>query len=204
MNPPAPEGIPTRYSLLSRLKGWEDEASWRDFFETYWRLIHATALKSGLNDAEAQDVVQETIMTVARDLDKFKLQRELGSFKGWLRNIVRWRIGDQLRARGSKNRRAESDSAESLALSDLPGETPFEDYWEQQWAQAVTAAALSHVKQKVKAEHYQIFDLLVFQEVPPPEVCQRLGVTRARLYLIKHRLSRLLKKHIQELEQARF
>lgn len=34
----------TRCSLLGRLKDWEDDRSWRDFFETYWRLIHATAL----------------------------------------------------------------------------------------------------------------------------------------------------------------
>jgi len=33
------DSIPTRSSLLGRLKDWEDQESWRDFFETYWRLI---------------------------------------------------------------------------------------------------------------------------------------------------------------------
>ena len=91
--------IPTRYTLLSRLEDRGDQDSWKDFFDTYWRLIYSVAVKSGLTEAEAQDVVQETIISVARDIQKFKRDRTLGSFKGWLRNIIRWRIADQLRKR---------------------------------------------------------------------------------------------------------
>ena len=91
--------IPTRYSLLSRLQNWDDHESWKEFFDTYWRLIYSIALKSGLTESEAQDVVQETVICVAKDINKFKRQRELGSFKGWLRNLTRWRIADQLRKR---------------------------------------------------------------------------------------------------------
>ena len=75
------EFIPTRYSLLSRLQDWDDQESWKDFFDTYWRLIYSFALKAGLTDAEAQDVVQETVMCVARDIDKFKRDRQLGRSK---------------------------------------------------------------------------------------------------------------------------
>ena len=60
--------IPTRYTLLSRLEDRGDQDSWKDFFDTYWRLIYSVALKSGLTEAEAQDVVQETIISVARDI----------------------------------------------------------------------------------------------------------------------------------------
>src|SRR6185295_89775 len=89
--------IPTRYSLLSRLQDWDDQESWKDFFDTYLRLIYAVAIKSGLAEAEAQDVVQETVITVAKGIHTFKRDREKGSFKGWLRNIIRWRIADQIR-----------------------------------------------------------------------------------------------------------
>src|SRR4051812_40882443 len=76
--------IPTRYSLLSRLKDWDDQDSWKDFFDAYWRLIYSAAIQSGLNDAEAQDVVQETVICVAKDIQKFKRDRAKGSFKGWI------------------------------------------------------------------------------------------------------------------------
>jgi len=60
------EFIPTRRTLLSRLKNWNDQESWKEFFETYARLIYSVAAKAGLTDAEAQDVVQETVIIVAR------------------------------------------------------------------------------------------------------------------------------------------
>ncbi len=50
------EIIPTRRSLLTRLKQWDDHESWKDFFDTYWKLVYSAAL----NETEAQEVVQET------------------------------------------------------------------------------------------------------------------------------------------------
>ena len=85
---------PTRYSLLSRLQDWDDQDSWRDFFDTYWRLIYSVAIKSGLTETEAQDVVQETVVCVAKDIGKFKRDRDRGSFRGWLRNLTRFFAAD--------------------------------------------------------------------------------------------------------------
>lgn len=99
MGDPAKEFIPTRRTLLSRLKDWKDDQSWREFFNTYWKLIYGVALKAGLTDDEAQEVVQETIITVAKKMPDFKYDPAIGSFKGWLLNITRWRISDQFRKR---------------------------------------------------------------------------------------------------------
>src|SRR6476659_3707614 len=99
LNVIGPEGASTRYSLLSRLQKWDDQESWKDFFDTYWRLIYSLAIKSGLSEAEAQDVVQETVISVAKSIHKFERDRSRGSFKAWLKNIIRWRIADQLRSR---------------------------------------------------------------------------------------------------------
>src|SRR5436190_12342935 len=52
--------IATRRSLVERLADWGDQRRWQEFFDTYWKLIHSAARKSGLTDAEAQEVVQET------------------------------------------------------------------------------------------------------------------------------------------------
>ena len=66
------ELIPTRETLLSRLKDMGDEDSWQEFFETYWKLIYGTARKAGLADDEAQDIVQETVISVAKNIEGFK------------------------------------------------------------------------------------------------------------------------------------
>jgi RNA polymerase sigma-70 factor (ECF subfamily) len=198
-----PELIPTRYSLLSRLHDWDDQESWRSFFDIYWRLIFNIALKSGLTEAEAQDVVQETVICVAKDIDKFRPKPELGSFKGWLRNIVRWRVVDQLRARKRSPAGTQQDGAEASGLvEEPPGDSPLERAWEQEWQENLLAAAVSRAKARVREEHFQVFDLLVLQGTPLPEVMQRLGVSRAAVYLIKHRVSKIVKKELAALEKS--
>jgi len=93
------DSIPTRESLLSRLKNWDDQESWRDFFDTYWQLIHRVARKAGLHEDEAQDVVQDTILSVAKKMPAFKYDRAVGSFRGWLFQLTRWRIINQFKKR---------------------------------------------------------------------------------------------------------
>src|SRR5438876_6781131 len=92
--------IPTRASLLARLKDWDDSRSWSDFFETYWRLIYGRARKAELSDQEAQEVVQETIIAVAKKMECFKYEPKVALFKTWLFQIVSRRIAHQYRRRG--------------------------------------------------------------------------------------------------------
>jgi RNA polymerase sigma-70 factor (ECF subfamily) len=99
MEPRANELLPTRWSLLSRLKDWDDQDSWRQFFDTYWQLIYGVALKSGLTHTEAHEVVQEVVITVAKKMEGFKTDPDAGSFKSWLLTLTQWRIKDQLRKR---------------------------------------------------------------------------------------------------------
>src|SRR6266566_1940623 len=98
---PQDELIPTRATLIHRLKNWQDQASWQDFFDTYWKLIFTVAIQAGLTEVEAQDVVQETMVSVARHMPSFTYNRVQGSFKSWLLNMTRWRIRDQFRRRES-------------------------------------------------------------------------------------------------------
>src|SRR6059036_2366590 len=94
--------LPTRRSLLQRLKNWDDQESWRDFFDTYSRIIYTVAVKAGFNDPEAQDIVQETIIGVAKEMPSFNYDPAIGSFKAWLLRIARRRIIDHQRKRQSQ------------------------------------------------------------------------------------------------------
>jgi RNA polymerase sigma-70 factor (ECF subfamily) len=75
----------------------DDHVSWRTFFERYWRLLYNVARHSGLDDAAAQDVVQETVIGVAKAMPGFHYDPARGSFKQWLLRITRRRIMDQFR-----------------------------------------------------------------------------------------------------------
>src|SRR6185436_5568272 len=89
----------TRSSLVQRLHRWEDHAGWQEFFDTYWKLIYAVAIKAGLSDAEAQDLVQETVVAVAKQMRSGGYDRSKSSFKNWLCLITRRRIVDHFRKR---------------------------------------------------------------------------------------------------------
>src|SRR5881409_1633997 len=96
---PADQLIPTRATLIDRLKDWQDQSTWQEFFDTYWKLIYGVARKAGLTDPEAQDVVQETMVSVAKHIPNFKYDPAIGTFKAWLLNMTRWRIVAQFRQR---------------------------------------------------------------------------------------------------------
>src|SRR6266851_1175979 len=96
----ADELIPTRATLLEKLRAWQDQSSWQQFFDTYWPLIYGVARRAGLTEAEAEDVVQETMFAAAKHLPTFQYDPAIGSFKGWLLTLTRWRIIDQFRKRG--------------------------------------------------------------------------------------------------------
>ena len=49
MKPHQDELIPTRSSLLHRLKNWQDESSWQEFFNVYWKLVYGVARKAGMS-----------------------------------------------------------------------------------------------------------------------------------------------------------
>src|SRR6187200_178322 len=91
------DSLKTRRTLLSRLRNLDDQESWRAFFDRYWELVYNVARQAGLAEPEAQDVVQETVIAVAKAMPDFCYDPMRGSFKQWLLRIVRRRIVDQLR-----------------------------------------------------------------------------------------------------------
>lgn len=200
------EFIPTRRSLLSRLKDWDNQDSWREFFNTYWRLIYDFAAKAGLDDADAQDVVQETVISVAKQMQGFKYDPACGSFKAWLMQITRRRIADRLRKRyrsGDIGVLKVDDSSAAALLDELPdaSSSALENLWEEEWRRHMADAAMERVKRLVSPEQFQMFEFSVLQRWPAGQVAEALGVTTIQVYMARHRVGKLVKKEIQRLEE---
>lgn len=197
------ELIPTRTTLLERLKNWRDESSWQEFFDTYWKLVYGVAIKSGLTEAEAQDVVQETMLSVAKHISRFKYDRNTGSFKRWLLNMTRWRIRDQIRRRETL---AITSSEETKTKTRLIEKVPdpmsldLEELWEIEWEKNLLVAALGKVKRHLDPEKYQLFDFLVNKEWPSEKVAESFGISVDQVYLAKHRITGLIKEEVKRLK----
>ena len=77
-----------------------------------------------------------------------------------------------------------------------------ETAWNEEWEKAMLASAIEQVKRRVSPDQFQMFDLYVLREMPVREVARLLGTSVARVYLAKHRVSKLLRETIRDLEKA--
>jgi len=197
--------IPTRQSLLSRLKNWDDQESWKTFFDTYWKMLYNVSRRSGLTEAEAQDAVQETIIVVAKQMPNFKYDPALGSFKGWLMQITRCRIADQVRKKhyesgGQRRPREEPLSTSLMATQQDSSAVNLEKVWDQEWNEQMMEAALQSVKKKVSAKQYQLFYLHVCKQVSAKVVARKLDVKLPEVYFAKYKVALLVRKELKRLE----
>jgi len=203
---PDDDTLPTRRSLLNRLKNWDDQESWRDFFNTYWKLIYRAAIEANLSDAEAQDVVQETVIAVAKKMENFAYDPAVDSFKGWLLYLTRKQVAMQYRKRKREvvdNGRWNEAAAVSADGESIPGAvaSDLERLWNEEWEQNLMDAAIANVKLMVNPKQFQIFNFYVLKEWPVREVAETLGVSQTSVYLAKHRISALIKKELKKLEK---
>src|ERR1051325_6147731 len=168
------DSIATRASLLGRIKSWDDAESWEDFTQTYWRLIYGVARQAGLSDDEARDVVQETLLGVAKNIHDFQSSPERGSFKNWLLNFTRWRIADYFRNR-LPVRAPSNVSDQTATIERVPDPTELDAYWETEWKKNVFETAVERICRRVNPKHAQIFDLYAIRDWPAMKVASDHG-----------------------------
>lgn len=205
MAQPHDDPLRTRATLLSRLKDWQDQTSWQQFFDTYWGLIYGVARQAGLSDAEAQDVVQETMSGVAKHMPSFQYNPAIGSFKSWLLTQTRWRIIDQRRKRPPAGNAGTVTSTGGTATASIdqlvdPATFSLDAMWEAEWEKNLLNAALARLKSKIDPEKFQIFDFYVKKEWPAEKVATTFGTSVDQVYLIKHRVTEMLKEEVKRLE----
>ena len=200
--------LPTRRSLIGRLKNWEDDGSWQEFFDVYWRLIYRVAVKSGLTPLEAEEVVQDTVLSVAKAMKDFRYDPRRASFKGWLLQLTGWRITDQFRRRAKRppGDNPAPDTEEPKEGTTRPDAEPLVDaglerIWESEWEENLMRAGLERVRPHVNPKHLQIFDLYVLKGQTAAEVGKFLGVSKTEVYLAKYRVAKLLRKEVDLLRE---
>ncbi len=208
MLPSQEETVRTRASLLRRVKHWDDQTSWRDFYDTYKRIIRGLALESGLSEAEADDVVQETFLEVAKKMPAFEYDPQRGSFKAWLLKLTRWRILDQMRRRqrarlSPRTRMTDGSGTALIERVPDPAGADLDALLEKKWQTELVQAAVKNVRRRADPGKFQIFDLYVRREWPAEKVARTLGLSVNQVYLAKHRIARMIQAEVERLEQGK-
>jgi RNA polymerase sigma-70 factor (ECF subfamily) len=194
----------TRSSLLFRLRDWQDKESWDEFYGLYRRLVYGFSRKSGLSHEEAEEVTNDVFVRVAATVQDFESDPRVGSFRGWLMTLTRWRITDKYRSRPKDQRKVQSNrpSDATSTIERIPDSREDTAIWEREWQSRILEAAMDRVAKKSRAKHFQIFDLHMRQHWSIFEISKELDISSASIYLVNHRLTKLLKREVETLKKT--
>ncbi len=177
----------TEVGLIRRLENADDNAAWAVFVERYRPPIRRTALRAGLSDTEAEEVVQSTWLAVLKSLATYNPQ--LCRFRTWLGGIVRNRIHEQVRGRKGEPLHvpASPDSTTCLERQhpDLVADPylPFEEEEERE----LDTRAWERLKREISLRHWQVLYDLVARGRSVKEVANKYGYRPITVYVIKQR-----------------
>lgn len=197
VSPIPDDSLPTRASLLRRLRDMADDSSWREFYDRYRRFIFQAARRRGLSTQDAEEVLQDTVVSVARGLPNFIYNPAVCSFKGWLMTITLRRVTDQLRRRGRQVPIA--DTAGEIPVHGAEAESPFDSSWEMEWESNLLEAALDRLRLSVSPRNFQIFDWTVRLGRSTRETAAAFGVSTTVVRVTKLRVRLQLARHIRQL-----
>lgn len=190
----------TRASLILRLPSPEDRLAWQEFVAIYEPFLYRYARRGGLQDADARELVQNVLLSVARAVERWTPDTERGRFRSWLFKIARNQLLD-LHSRRTRQPRSSSNTTFFHLLNRPIPSSPFD---EQQLLlehrRELFRLISSRVKQTVKETTWRAFWLTSIEQQTPEDVAQTLGLSVGGVYIARSRVTARLRAEWQELE----
>jgi len=174
----------TNTALLEALFDADSHQAWQELDTRLRGVLVGLARQVGLNEHDAADVAQETLLQFFRDYQARKYDRARGRLRSWILGIARHRIHDLLRLRaGRRENRGDS------ALLELPGEEELGSVWDAECRRAVLERALAELRTETRLDEKTIraFERCALQQRPPAEVAADLELSVDSVYTAKNR-----------------
>ena len=194
------ESPATRASLLVRIRDRHDKDAWRQFVQVYAALIYGFARKRGLQDADAADLMQDVLRTVAGAAGRLDYDPARGSFRGWLYTVTRNKLYNFL-ASSQRRVRGSGDSDEQKRLNEQPspdGEPT--DLWDQEYERRMFGWAVEQVRGEFQEATWQAFWKTAVEGQAAKDAGTALGLSVGAVYVAKSRVLARLKEQIRQLE----
>lgn len=185
----------TRPSLLVRLRDARDDQAWTEFTAVYEPVIYRMTQRRGLQDADAREVVQEVLMSVASAIDRFDCQTA-GSFRGWLARITRNVAIDQFRRRPHR----ETTGHEGLheKVDDLTADQLIRDEFERHRREQLFRWAATQTRRKTGEANWIAFWRTTVEARPIAEVAAELGISEGAVYVARCRILKRIRELVHE------
>lgn len=193
----------TQSSLLWAVSEHGDEQAWNLFYRIYAPMLRQFSRRMGLNEVEADDVLQEVLLVVHRALREKSYDPAKGRFRGWLFGVVRHRA---LSAQRARQRRTRAQSVASDTGIDLLAGVPdthdeaAAEIWAQEWRYAMLEEALRQLQPSLGEKVFRAFVLYAMENRPPAEVAAELEIATASVYTYKNRVLNAIKEWVAGFE----
>jgi RNA polymerase sigma-70 factor (ECF subfamily) len=186
--------VETSVSLLERLAGRPTDDDWRRLLDLYQPLLRAWMTRSGVALSDADDLIQEVMLVVFREVSGFK-RRGNGAFRSWLRTIMAHRVSNHLRAGRYRPATGDRDLLQQLDELESP-ESELSQQWDREHDEHVAAALLRRVQGDFAPATWEAFRRHALEGEPAVRVAEELKLSLNSVLLAK---SRVLKRLRQEL-----
>jgi RNA polymerase sigma-70 factor (ECF subfamily) len=192
--------LPTRPSLLVRIRDLKDAEAWRQFVAIYEPVIQRFLRRRGLRDADAADLAQETLANVARDIERFHYDPQRGRFRGWLLTIARRQLA-QFHERGARGGAMAGSGLTEVhdALAQIPDDDEARQ-WERDCEQQALEWGMRHIEREFQPSTWRTFYATAVEQKPPQAVAEKLGLSTNAVYTAKSRVTARLRQVLAELE----
>jgi RNA polymerase sigma-70 factor (ECF subfamily) len=189
----------TRASLLVRLRDGRDPEAWRQFVQTYAPVIYGFARKRGLQDADAADLMQEVLRSVATAAGRLDYDPKRGTFRGWLYTVARNKVFNFLD--GRRHRTVGSgDSGVQERLEEQPEPEADLAAWDAEYERRLAARAMERVRGEFQPATWQAFWQTAVEGKSAREAGVALSLSPGAVYVAKSRVLARLKEEVQLLQ----
>ena len=190
----------TRVTLLARIKDGTDTHAWREFVGLYGPVVYGFARKRGLQDADAADLMQEVLRSVARNAEKMDYDPGRGTFRGWLYTVTRNKIYNFLNGQRNKPRPS-GDSGAQERLDAIPNrEADTDPDWDLEYQRQLSAKAMDRVKHEFQPNTWTAFWRTAVDGVGAQEVGAELKMSAGAVYVAKSRVLARLREEVQRMQ----
>lgn len=193
----------TRVTLLTRLRDGRDGDAWREFVQIYGPVVYRFARNRGLQDADAADLMQDVLRSVARNAPKMEYDPARGTFRGWLYTVTRNKIYNFLSGQRHRPRASgDADAQERLDATPAREEDGPDADWEKEYQRRLTARAMERVKGEFQPATWEAFWGTAVDGKPAGEVGAGLKMSPGAVYVAKSRVLARLRDEVKKLMDA--
>jgi RNA polymerase sigma factor (sigma-70 family) len=189
----------TRPSLLLRIRNPANHTAWEEFTEIYRPVICRLAGIRGMQEADAEDLAQQVLMSIAGAIGDWEVDPERATFRTWLKRVANNAILNAL-TRGVPDRGSGGADLRHFLEQHPDSNGPESGLLRTEYRREIFLRAARHIRDEFTDETWNSFWLTAVQGMDVEAAARELGRTRGSVYASRSRVMKRLKQRVEKCE----